>query len=163
MLGSGRGERREPPIFPTESDTQDLAPGFSLPFPPPLPAGEGQGEGERPTFPKPVRLRKPPLVFHSLDTHSHDQRTELRVPTRALICHIEPMTARMLEHELKTLSEAERAQIIRGALPELSPATLKALERQVHRLAHPEVPEDVWTGFEEAEDGRGIEIHDIYV
>ncbi len=37
---------------------------------------------------------------------------------------------------------------------------LEALERQLRRLAHPEVPEDVWTGFEEAEDGRGIEMRD---
>ncbi len=70
------------------------------------------------------------------------------------------MTANMLEQELKTLPEAERAQIIHAALQDLSPAALKALERQLRRLAHPEVPEDVWTGFEEAEDGRGIEIRD---
>ena len=70
------------------------------------------------------------------------------------------MTASMLEHELKTLSEAERAQVIRATMQELSPAALKALERQLRRLAHPEVPEDVWIGFEEAEEGRGIEIRD---
>jgi hypothetical protein len=38
--------------------------------------------------------------------------------------------------------------------------TLKALERQLRRLAHPEVPEDVWIGFEEADDGQGIEVRD---
>jgi hypothetical protein len=70
------------------------------------------------------------------------------------------MTASMLERELKTLPEVERAQVIRAALQEFSPDALKALERQLRRLAHPEVPEDVWTGFEEAEDGRGIEIQD---
>ena len=70
------------------------------------------------------------------------------------------MTADILENELKTLPETERARIIGGALQELSPATLKALERQFRRCAHPEVPEDVWIGFEEAEDGRGIEIRD---
>jgi hypothetical protein len=70
------------------------------------------------------------------------------------------MTADTLENELKTLPEAERARIIRGALQELSPATIKALERQLRRFAHPDVPEDVWTGFEEAEDGRGIEVRD---
>ncbi len=66
----------------------------------------------------------------------------------------------MLEHELKALPEAERAQIISDALPSLSPGTLKGLERRMRRAAHPEVPEDVWIGFEEAEDGRGIEIKD---
>ena len=27
-------------------------------------------------------------------------------------------------------------------------------------MEHPEVPEDVWESFEEAEDGRGIEMRD---
>jgi hypothetical protein len=70
------------------------------------------------------------------------------------------MTSEILENELKTLPEAERARIIRKALQELSPTTLKALERQLRRCAHPEVPEDVWIGFEEAEDGHGIEVKD---
>jgi hypothetical protein len=70
------------------------------------------------------------------------------------------MTASILEHELRTLPEVERARVIRAVLQELSPTALKSLERQVRRLAHPEVPEDVWTGFEEAEEGRGIEIRD---
>lgn len=70
------------------------------------------------------------------------------------------MTADILENELKSLSEADRARIIRGALQELSAPTRKALERQLRRFAHPEVPEDVWIGFEEAEDGRGVEIQD---
>ncbi len=70
------------------------------------------------------------------------------------------MTADFLANELKTLPEAERTRIIRGALQELSPHALKTLERQLRRFAHPEVPEDVWTGFEEAEDGRGIEVQD---
>jgi hypothetical protein len=34
------------------------------------------------------------------------------------------------------------------------------VERQVRRCAHPEAPEDVWIGFEEAEDGRGIEVRE---
>jgi hypothetical protein len=70
------------------------------------------------------------------------------------------MTAEILENELKTLPEEERARIIRRTLQGLSPDMLKALERQLRRFAHPEVPEEVWTGFEEAEDGRGIEIRD---
>jgi hypothetical protein len=76
------------------------------------------------------------------------------------ILHIDDMKADILENELKTLPEEERAQIIRRALQELSPTALKDLERQVRRFAHPEVPEDVWIGFEEAEDGRGLEIQD---
>ena len=70
------------------------------------------------------------------------------------------MTADILENELKILPEAERARIIGGALQELSPTTLKSLERQLRRCAHPEVREDVWIGFEEAEDGLGLEVRD---
>jgi hypothetical protein len=70
------------------------------------------------------------------------------------------MTVSMLENELKTLPEADRAKVIRTALRQLSPSALKALERELRRFAHPEVPEDVWVGFEEAEDGRGVEIRD---
>jgi hypothetical protein len=76
------------------------------------------------------------------------------------ICNTTGMTVDVLENELKTLSEAECTRIIRGALQEHSPAAIKALERQLRRFAHPEVPEDVWTGFEEAEDDRGIEVRD---
>jgi hypothetical protein len=83
-----------------------------------------------------------------------------RLANPASFRHIRRMTASALEHELKALPEAERAQIIRTAMRELSPGALKGLERQLRRLAHPEVPEDVWTGFEEAEDGRGIEMRD---
>ncbi len=76
------------------------------------------------------------------------------------ISHINAVTAEILENELKTLSEAERSRIISGAIQDLSPQALRELERKLRRFAHPEVPEDVWTGFEEAEDGRGIEIRD---
>lgn len=70
------------------------------------------------------------------------------------------MTTAILENELKALPEAERTRVISEALRELSPTTIKTLERRLRRLAHPEVPEDVWTGFEEAEDGQGVEIKD---
>ena len=70
------------------------------------------------------------------------------------------MTVAMLERELKALPETERTRVISAALRELSPSTIKTLERQVRRLAHPHVPEDVWIGFEEAEDGKGIEMKD---
>lgn len=70
------------------------------------------------------------------------------------------MTAAILEQGLKALPEAERTRVISEALRELSPSTMKAIERRVRRLAHPEVPEDVWIGFEEAEDGQSIEMKD---
>jgi hypothetical protein len=70
------------------------------------------------------------------------------------------VTAIGLERELQSLPEEQRAQVIRSALGMLSAGALKDMERQVRRLAHHEVPEDVWIGFEEAEDGQGAEIRD---
>jgi hypothetical protein len=70
------------------------------------------------------------------------------------------MTATILERELKALPEGQRTKVIGAALRELSPKKLKTIERELRRLAHPEVPEDVWIGFEEAEDGAGMEIKD---
>jgi hypothetical protein len=89
-----------------------------------------------------------------------DRSREFRLAPPPQISNTNTMTADILEIELKTLPETERARIIRGAIQELSPAALKALERQLRRFAHPEIPEDVWIGFEEAEDGKGIEIQD---
>jgi hypothetical protein len=68
------------------------------------------------------------------------------------------MTADTLEQELKALPEEERAKIIKTVLNGLSPRMVKTLERQMRRLAHPEIPDDVWIGFEEAEDGLGLEV-----
>ena len=93
-----------------------------------------------------------------MNTKKMNSQTLVAPPPQ--ISNINGMKADILENELKTLPETDRVRIIRGALQELSPSTLKALVRQLRRFAHPEVPEDVWIGFEEAEDGRGIEIRD---
>ena len=92
------------------------------------------------------------------DLRWHTRKTRLAPPLQ--LNNSNSMTADILESELKTLPEAERARIIRRALQELSPPALKTLERQLRRFAHPEVPEDVWIGFEQAEEWRGIEIRD---
>jgi hypothetical protein len=34
------------------------------------------------------------------------------------------------------------------------------VERLLRRLQHPDVPEDVWEGFEECADGKAIEMQD---
>jgi len=70
------------------------------------------------------------------------------------------MTATAIKRELLALPETERRRIISDALDKLSVPALKELERHLRRLAHPEIPEDVWLGFEQAEDGSGIEIKD---
>ena len=54
----------------------------------------------------------------------------------------------------------ERRQTVKEILGLLYPANGTDIERALRRIEHPEVPEDVWQGFEEAEDGKGIEVRD---
>jgi hypothetical protein len=68
-------------------------------------------------------------------------------------------TAEFIE-ELSTMPDAERQRMLREVLERLYPAETKSIERFMRRIEHPEIPEDVWEGFEEAEDGKGIEIRD---
>ena len=59
--------------------------------------------------------------------------------------------------EIGALPEAERVQVTQETLRRLNADDLKIIERTVRRLAHPEVPEEVWEGYEEAEDGRFVD------
>ncbi len=67
------------------------------------------------------------------------------------------MSAAEILAELPTLSDAERAQIAEQSLRQLDPELLKLVERRLRRLAHPEVPDEVWEGIEDAEDGRFVD------
>ena len=42
-----------------------------------------------------------------------------------------------------------------AALPE---AERKIVERTLRRLTHPEVPEEIWEGYEDYEDGRFVDM-----
>ena len=68
------------------------------------------------------------------------------------------MSATELVSELKALAEPERTEIIGAVLRNLYPQNGKFIERLLRRLEHPGVPEDVWEGFEDAEDGRFVEM-----
>ncbi len=56
----------------------------------------------------------------------------------------------------------EKLAVIRRLVEQLGEGDgpRKTVERFLRRLAHPEVSEEVWEGFEECEDGRAIEIRD---
>ena len=62
--------------------------------------------------------------------------------------------------ELATMPEEKRHEAVKAILARLYPSGGKVIERMLRRIEHPEVPEDVWEGFEEAEDGKGIEMRD---
>ena len=53
---------------------------------------------------------------------------------------------RVLTEAIELVSAHERADIA------------KLLQRVQRRLEHPEVPEDVWEGYEQAEDGKLVDL-----
>ena len=70
------------------------------------------------------------------------------------------MSATQIVEELEEMPAEARQQVVRSVLAKLYPRSAKTIERLLRRIEHPEVPEDVWEGFEEAEDGKGIEMRD---
>lgn len=59
--------------------------------------------------------------------------------------------------ELRALPREKRASVTKRILKSLYPHD-KRVERLVRRLENPDVPEDVWRGIEEAEDGKLIDM-----
>ncbi len=70
------------------------------------------------------------------------------------------MSATEMIDELTAMPEEMRHQTLKAILGRLYPEAKKTIDRMLRRIEHPEVPEDVWVGFEEAEDGNGIEVRD---
>ena len=69
-------------------------------------------------------------------------------------------TVQQISAQLHSLSPSERQEVVAEALRQSTPDERKAVERLLRRLQHPDVPEDVWEGFEECEDGKAIEMRD---
>jgi hypothetical protein len=67
------------------------------------------------------------------------------------------MSAADLVKELETLPRAERATVARQILRSLC-RDAKTVERIMRRVENPDVPEDVWRGIEDAEDGRLVDM-----
>ncbi|MEI9893502.1 MAG: hypothetical protein WDN28_06280 [Chthoniobacter sp.] len=42
-------------------------------------------------------------------------------------------------------------------LQRLNAEDLEIVERTLRRLAHPDVPEEIWEGYDDAEDGRFVD------
>ncbi len=59
--------------------------------------------------------------------------------------------------EIEGLPPAERVQVAQETLRRLNAEDLKIVERTLRRLAHPDVPEEIWEGYEDAEDGRFVD------
>ncbi len=67
------------------------------------------------------------------------------------------MTIAEILQELESLVPSDRAEVIRQALNNLYPQNSKVIDRLLHRLANPDVPEAVWRKLETEEDSAGAE------
>ena len=72
-------------------------------------------------------------------------------------CHSRGMSAAELFKELESLPRSERAQVAKRILHGICPDN-RAVERMMRRVENPDVPEDVWRGIEDAEDGRTVDM-----
>ncbi|HUJ72150.1 MAG TPA: hypothetical protein VLZ30_07885, partial [Verrucomicrobiae bacterium] len=60
------------------------------------------------------------------------------------------------------LPRDEQCRVLTEAIEEVSPHERKdiarLLQRVQRRLEHPEIPEEVWEGYEQAEDGKLVDL-----
>jgi hypothetical protein len=70
-------------------------------------------------------------------------------------CNSGCMSTAEIFKELESLPRPERADVAKRILQGLC-ADRKAVERVMRRIENPDVPEDVWRGIEDAEDGRMV-------
>jgi hypothetical protein len=68
------------------------------------------------------------------------------------------MSAAEVIAEIEALPATERVKIAKETLRHLTPEGLIVVERVLRRLAHPDVPEEVWEGYEDFEDGRVVDL-----
>ena len=67
------------------------------------------------------------------------------------------MSAGEVLKALEALPRPERADVARRALQNLCPNE-KVVERAMRRIGNPDIPEEVWRGIEDAEDGRLVDM-----
>ncbi len=60
--------------------------------------------------------------------------------------------------EIEEMPAEERTAVLRTLLARLYPGGQKAIDRLLRRIENPDIPEDVWRGIEEAEDGRLVDM-----
>jgi hypothetical protein len=68
------------------------------------------------------------------------------------------MSAQHVIDQLESLPPDERAKVLKQTLSHLWPKSSKVIGRLLRRLENPDVPEDVWRGIEDAEDGRLVDM-----
>ncbi len=99
----------------------------------------------------PVRFGKPGKVQTGVGVDAGERAWQSRRVTAAEIIR-----------EIKALPREEQRRVLTEAIEEVSAherkEIAKLLQRVQRRLEHPEIPEDVWEGFEQAEDGKLVDL-----
>ena len=72
------------------------------------------------------------------------------------------MSATEIIRAAEALPPTEKLEVMRHWVAEFAddPKQRSTVERLLRRLENPDIPEDVWQGFEECEDSKGIEMSD---
>jgi hypothetical protein len=68
------------------------------------------------------------------------------------------MTTTDIIAEFEAMPAEQRGEALRTILARLYPEGQKAIDRMLRRMENPDIPEDVWRGIEEAEDGRLVDM-----
>jgi hypothetical protein len=68
------------------------------------------------------------------------------------------VSAREVIEQLESMPPSERAEVLKQTLTHHFPNRGKLVERLLRRLENPDIPEDIWQGIEDAEDGRIVEM-----
>ena len=71
---------------------------------------------------------------------------------------VKDMSTQEVIEQLEALPPIERAEVLKKTLVRLWPKGGKVIERLLRRLENPDIPEDVWHGIEDAEDGRVVDM-----
>ena len=64
------------------------------------------------------------------------------------------MSATEMIEELTAMPDEKRHETLTAILARLYPGGQKTIELMLRRIENSDIPEDVWRGIEEAEDGR---------
>ncbi len=81
-----------------------------------------------------------------------------RLATPAKLCDIDSMTVATLANELRQVPAPERGEVIGAALRAIYPESGPSVARLMRRIENPDIPEDVWRGIEDAEEGRLVDM-----
>ncbi len=71
---------------------------------------------------------------------------------------VKDVSVQEIVEQLEALPPNERMEVLKKTLVRLWPKDGKVIDRLLRRLGNPDIPEDVWRGIEDTEDGRLVDM-----